>query len=250
MVAAYPILKKQKKDDAPSGKPHRPGDVTQGPLDPAFGQHRAFPISIDVTKVDLARSPKDVVEYLSQVRLEAEKDAPIDDDGIYYVRENKKRVQGDGVDSTANTEPQDTVDDTMSEYVDRRKVYSDYRSQLTELDAIDLPETAKEWKYFVFNNEPSFDLVAQIIEEAQQMKLMVYFTKWLNKSVDPTFAKWIFAMLDALDENLSPADLSVLRSLAKKADKQVNAGTDEPNTVLMNKIIAIAGNFYRQRDLL
>lgn len=226
-------------------------EAVKGPLDPMFGQHRAFPISIDTKDIDPNRKPQDVMEYLAQVRLEAQRSEIIDsgrykysDSGALYRLDDHKN------DSKILVVDKATSQKYMNKYYEARTKYCNYRNQLTELNAIDLPKTQREWKYFIFNNEPTYDFVAQIIEEKQVMKLIVYFTKWLNMDVNSNFESWIWMILEATDSDLDSSNQSVMRNLGKKAQKQLRNKLDERNTMIMMKILTIVGVFYRQKDLL
>ncbi|QPG77055.1 hypothetical protein FOA43_004453 [Brettanomyces nanus] len=216
-------------------------DAVKGPLDPVFGQHRAFPISINTETIDLDKSPSNVMEYLAQVRLEAEKDGIKEDDGFYYKPVDLKDVVN---------APENPLEGLLSAYKQKRTSYEQYRSHLTEINAISLPDTHKEWKYFIFNNKPTFDFVAQIVEENEDIKLVVYFTKWLNTDVDANFEEWLFMVLEALDQFQSASNISVLRGLCKKAKKQLANQLDARNSLIMNRILTIVGCFYGQRDLI
>ncbi|VEU19302.1 DEKNAAC100667 [Brettanomyces naardenensis] len=259
--APYPLLKKQKIDRKGHSVSSSDGAINQkidhtvkntisdpvkGPLDPVFGQHRAFPISIDTSSIDPHKVPENVSEYLAHVRLEAQDGALFDEageeEGFYYVP--PASIDKEATDNLLQG------DDFMSEYIERRDKYAEYRSQLTELNAIELPKTHKEWKYFIFNNEPTYAFVAQILEESEHIKLIVYFTKWLNTDLNEDFEKWLFLILEAIDKFLDASDLSVLRGLAKKAKKQTHNELDERNKRIMIQILSIVGKFYGQRDLL
>ena len=244
----------------------KPGsDIVKGPLDPIFGQHRAFPISIETANVNFSKNPSSAIEYLAQVRLEAAmatrmaigKEADYETNagkhGNTDIDMNIEKITTN--DNIVDSQLKilgicEVLDSFTEEYKVMRKKYAEYRSQLTELNAIELPETQKEWKYFIFNNEPKYDFVAQIIEEGQHMKLMVYFTKWLNTKMDRNFEKWLIMVLEALDQYLSPSDLSVVRGLGKKARKQLRNSLDDRNRKIMFEVLTVTGKFYGQRDLL
>ncbi|GMG40610.1 unnamed protein product [Ambrosiozyma monospora] len=224
---------------------------SQGPLDPFFGQRRAFPIAIDLNAVDRSKTPQDVNEYLALVRLEAQgfdsqfisqNDNSDDDGGIYWVPSNGN----DEDQSDSESEERKYLED----YRNNRERYNDFRSNLTELDAIDLPKTQKEWKQFIFENQPTDELIAQIIEENEVIKLIVYFTKWLNTKVNENFALWIFRIMESIDDVLDGSDLSVIRALGKKAKKQSGNNLDEINSTIMKRILFVIAGYYGQRDLI
>ncbi|GME91326.1 unnamed protein product [Ambrosiozyma monospora] len=224
---------------------------SQGPLDPLFGQRRAFPIAIDLNSVDQSKTPQDVNEYLALVRLEAQgfdsqfisqNDDSNDDGGIYWIPSN------DNGEGQNDCESEERI--FLEEYRNNRERYNDFRNNLTELDAIDLPKTQKEWKQFIFENQPTDELIAQIIEENEVIKLIVYFTKWLNTKVNENFASWIFRILESIDDVLDGSDLSVIRALGKKAKKQSGNDLDEINSTIMKRILFAIAGYYGQRDLI
>lgn len=240
----------------------------QGPLDPIFGQRSAFPVVIDVTGVDLNHKPRDVNEYLAQVRLEAcmdgrkpkhgdenreETEDASGDDYVYYKATN---------DAATDIEaelvvPKTFIDDYMPEFRRKRREYEDYRKNLHELDAIDLPQTAKQWKKFIWEVSCEKDYIAQIIEEQEHIKLLVYFCKWLSLNVNDNYREWLFGVLEAIEEVLVPSEMSVLRQLGKKALRQLltaelaSSGAEDAGDIeTYKKVLVIVGLFYKQRDLL
>ncbi|KAH3671957.1 hypothetical protein OGAPHI_000143 [Ogataea philodendri] len=226
------------------------GSYIQGPFDPIFGQRRAFPVILDLNSIDKNEPMNDVNTYLAMVRMEAQQferhgfDSAPREKTEADVEEPHIEPDQDGY--KANP----LLTDFLVEFKTKRKEYEEYRSTLTDIDAIELPQTQKEWKYVVFNNEPTFDIMAQLIEEDEIIKLAVYFTKWLNRDVNPSFENWIFHLLYAIDDVLNASDVSVLRALAKKALKQAEGQLDERNQLIMDKIVTIVGSFYGQKDLL
>ncbi|ESX01978.1 hypothetical protein KL918_005029 [Ogataea parapolymorpha] len=266
-----PNKRKQKEDD--SGEFDVQGDVgstineqirrakdlntenlIQGPLDPIFGQRRAFPIALDLESVDASKATTDVNSYLALVRLEAQQ---FERKGFRFEASVAKKRILNSNNQQAHSEA--TLDkgkhrrwpvDYLEEFKSIKKSYLNYRLNLTELDAIDLPQNQKEWKYLIFNNEPSFGITAQIVEENVNIKLIVYFTKWLNRDINVCFEQWIFHMLYATDTVMTSSNMSVMRALGKKALKQMAAALDKRNQAIMERIVLIIGVIYGQRDLL
>lgn len=152
------------------------------------------------------------------------------------------------------------VVDYIAEYKSERKKYEEFRMNLHELDAIDLPQTAKAWKKFIREVSCEPEYIAQIIEEEEHHKLLVYFGKWLTLKVEENYKEWLFAFLAAIEEVVTPAEISTLRQLAKKALRQleiwlVNEGNTNSNENVdhrdtYKKILAIVGIFYKQKDLI
>ncbi|ODV86467.1 hypothetical protein CANARDRAFT_6936 [[Candida] arabinofermentans NRRL YB-2248] len=232
--------------------------VTQGPLDPIFGQRRAFPITIDIDSVDLTKTPENVNEYLAMVRLEAQQyDDSLNNDDGSNIESDFEEKENDNPENNEQEiqEPKavltkEEIDLLLTKYQDQRSVYQNYRMGITELDAIDLPTTQKAWKFFIFNNEPSLDLVAQIFEEKEHIKLIIYFTKWLNIDVNIHFEQWLMQIMAGLEDLLDNSDISIVRSLGKKAKKQLTNELNSRNENIMKMILVITGRFYGQRDLL
>ncbi|KAG7719600.1 hypothetical protein KL949_001179 [Ogataea haglerorum] len=230
------------------------GKLVQGPLDPIFGQKRAFPIALDLETIDATKATIDVNSYLALVRLEAQQ---FERKGFHVEASEAENLSSDlnyqqapSEASSFEVEQRCWPMEYLEEFKSAKETYLNYRSNLTELDAVDLPRNQKEWKYLIFNNEPSFDTVAQIVEENVNIKLIVYFTKWLNRDVNVYFEQWIFHMLYATDTVMTSSDISVVRALGNKALKQIKGALDERNQVIMKRVVLIIGTLYGQRDLL
>lgn len=233
----------------------------QGPLDPIFGQRRAFPITIETSNVDLNKIPENVNEYLAQVRAEAGGirslkvndagyDTDINEDEDEYVF-----YKPPGLSENDNTFhdneliiPISNLEKFIEQYKKQRKEYEDFRNNLHELDALELPKTAKEWKKFIWEVSCEKEYVAQIIEEDEHIKLIVYLGKWLGITIDENYEQWIFSILAAIEEVLTSSEISVLRQLSKKARRQLEQTGDE--TGVHARILSIIGVFYKQRDLI
>ncbi|KAG7810319.1 hypothetical protein KL921_002814 [Ogataea angusta] len=230
------------------------GKFIQGPLDPIFGQKRAFPIALDLVSVDPSKATIDVNSYLALVRLEAQQferngfrcDAFVAKDNSLSPNKQQGRSEATADDVKHRSWPMEYLE----EFNILKENYCNYRLNLTELDAIDLPQNQREWKYLIFNNEPSLAIVAQIVEENFNIKLIVYFTKWLNRDVNVNFEQWIFHMLYATDTVMTSSSMSVMRALGKKALKQMEGALSERNQVIMERIVLIIGVVYGQKDLL
>lgn len=224
----------------------------QGPIDPFFGQRSAFPINIDVENVQLGKIPENVNEYLAQVKLEAyeisghDNYESSDDDYCYYKAPEREEIDN-------FIAPMEVLESYVVEYEAERKIYSEYRMKLEELDAIDLPQTAKDWKKFIWEVSCEKDYIAQIIEEEEHVKLLVYFTKWMSLKVDENFKEWVFGILAAIEDVLPSSEMSVLRQLGKKVLRQYlqSLKLNQPeNHPVYLKILSIVGLYYKQRDLI
>lgn len=261
---------------------HAAGHVA-GPVDPYFGQRRAFPVDISTLPVSESSEPADVAEYLAMVRVQAQQ---ADREALALAQSKlQPQLQPDThVGSTEDSPiggPIDSPHDQDSETAQWKSDFSGYyETQRAEYAAYvagrqesgpsaseenstagssgssgtaALPATFKEWKRFVFSTRPDDELLYRVESGRQLMTLLVYFAKWLNKSVAPCFAEWITAALIATPEVLTGGEVSVLRGLAKKAAKQL-AGTefqlDGRNRLVMRQIIFVVGIFFGQKDLL
>lgn len=245
----------------------------QGPLDPKFGQRPAFPVVIDVKNIDIDKIPSNVNEYLAQVRIEADKFSIIkkgnqndDDDYVYYKKptlidiENEKSIYVNQIQNKVQSKneyivPQDFIDKYLKEFIKKREEYNDYRMKLFELDAIELPVTAKQWKKFIWEVSCEKSYIAQIIEEGEHVKLIVYFSKWLGINLEDNYVEWLFAILESIEDVLKSSEISVLRQLGKKAQKQIIQISNKSDNTSNNletywKILVIIGVFYKQRDIL
>lgn len=246
----------------------------QGPVDPIFGQRSAFPVVINMKNVNLDKIPKDVNEYLAQVRLEAcmcnpfnyNKNNSNDDD--YYENNNKDydddyvffKINNGKDEKEIETDKKDLIiekefiDKYIEEYKSKRKEYNEYRMNLYELDVIELPKIAKDWKKFIWEVSCEREYIAQIIEEEEYIKLIAYFAKWLSLKIDDNYKEWVFAILESIEEILPQTAISVIRQLGKKALKQLlqiqNGGVECENVDTYKKILTIIGIFYKQKDLL
>jgi survival of motor neuron protein-interacting protein 1 len=247
-------------DDYQEDKPHHTLTSTnqgyvQGPIDPVFGQRKAFPIVIDIKNIDLNKIPENVNEYLAQVRAEASGSQDMNNnigsdfedlECIYY---NHPRIEP--INKETNDQyiiPLSVLERYLDEYKNKREEYEEFRSNLHELDAIELPKTAKEWKKFIWEVSCEKEYIAQIIEEAEQVKLLVYLGKWLGLKVDDNYELWMFNVLAAIEEVVSSSEISVLRQMGKKARRQLEQ-TDYEDGVHA-RVLAIIGLFFKQRDLL
>ncbi|CDK25545.1 unnamed protein product [Kuraishia capsulata CBS 1993] len=218
-----------------------------GPLDPIFGQHRAFPINIDISDLDESRPPADVNSYLARVRMEAEKM-----DVVAFVPRE---------DSPANViaDPQEerlteAQEEALRWHVEFMEGFVQRRSQFEEMVrtnetlVFDFPKTMKTWRTFMFNNDPS-DEYALALDTVTILKLINYSTKWLSKSINAHFANWVILLLVIVPDVLEANDISTLRTFAKKALRQRADELNEHEEV-MRSIISAVGDFFGQRDLL
>lgn len=262
LLTPLPGSKRAKTGQQPDEK--NPYDTSsgyvQGPLDPVFGQRSAFPVVIDVAGVELGKEPADVNEYLAQVRLEACSTPAADavarpvcsdstdpDDRVFYRASEHPPTEQLVV-------PTPLLHEYLADFNRRRHEYNAYRMRLHELDAIDLPQSAREWKRLVWDVRCERAHVAQLIEEDEHVKLLVYFAKWLSLNVNDNFRTWLFGVLDAIEDVLLPAELSVVRQLGKKALRQLHVARTLPDHAadvdVFSRLLVIVGLFYKQRDLL
>lgn len=217
-----------------------------GPIDSVFGQRRAFPVSIDTANVDMDKIPESAEEYLSQVRREASEGVHQDEDeeeDFVYIKRGEspaQEQQGTGDDDYK------TMERYLQDYIESRRIYDSYRQQLHEIDGIELPQTAREWKKFIWEVSCQREYIAQIVEEGLHMKLLVYFTKWMWLKMDSNFTEWLLGILSAVDNPLSSSDLSVVRQLGKKAARQLAHGSEE---AIHLRVVAIVSLFFKQKDI-
>lgn len=225
------------------------GSHVMGPLDPKFGQRRAFPIVIPTSPIDLNTIPTNVEQYLAQVRAQSEAC------GVSYGTddENDESDESD-YDSLVYIAPfrhdqSDHIEqhsDILQEFQGKKERYEVFRSTLTDLDAIEFPSTQKQWKKFIWDTSCEPEYIAQIIEEEKDKLLLIYFTKWLSMAPDTNLIAWIWAILTAIGP-LESSGLALIRSLGKKAVKQLSMAPDEINLFKLCVIISLK---FGQRDLL
>ncbi|GME93923.1 unnamed protein product [[Candida] boidinii] len=268
------------------GDEYSAGGHVAGPVDPYFGQRRAFPVDLSKMAVSESSEPADVAQYLAMVRVQAQR-ADRESLGRFLQLAGEPRVQPqpqsqsqthpqqpdahvvsldgptDGPDDNTRSETEQWKSDFLGYYKAQREEYAAYVAGREEswppssspAAAVALPATFKQWKQFVFATRPDDELLYRVESGRQLMTLLVYFAKWLNKSVAPCFAEWITAALIATPEVLTGGEVSVLRGLAKKAAKQLALGgpefqLDGASKLVMHQIIFVVGVFFGQRDLL
>ena len=219
-----------------------------GPLDNKFGQRRAFPININIEDVKLNVIPSTVEEYLAQVRLEALNDDMGNGISNDYDDGDMDKVYYKPRKSQMNDIPEE-ISKYIREFQLKRNEYREFRMQLEELDAIELPNTAKEWKTFIWEISCEREYVAQIVEENLHIKLLVYCTKWLGVNLEENLYVWTIALLASLEDVIGSSECSVLRQLGKKALKQIPLSNEE-NVHYFENIVSIIGVLYGQKDLL
>lgn len=270
LLTTLPELKKRKVGESNDEEERASNEFSNkgynhGPIDRKFGQRRAFPINIEIKNIDMNKVPENVDEYLAQVRYEAtgfkkestdgnhhdESDDGSSDDFVYFRKsesehEKEKEEDDDRADNSLIIS-QDKIEEYLNEYKKSRNEYSEYRMSITELDAIELPKTAKEWKKFIWEISCEREYVAQIIEEEEEIKLIVYFTKWMGTNLEENYIEWVMGILSAIEEFHDSKELSVIRQLGKRALRQLLAN---PDSVFFQKIVVIVGDFFKQRDLL
>lgn len=253
---------KRQKRMVPAGETAVSNDVCQeqlnpnGLMDKQTGQRRAFPVDLPAD-VDLASVPATVEEYLAQVRKQAKmlsrngrrnnenhEDSDDDDDDInddddddfvFYRPANNLQLQ---LTSLPNESP------TVCQFRTQRQSYKEYRDQLEELDAIDLPDTQKKWKQFIWDTSCEREYIAQINAEGFTHLLLIYFTKWLSQTPDDNLMAWIRALLASFEPSTAE-DMALVRSLAKKAQRQYQ----QLHNVLLKELLLVLSVFFGQSDI-
>lgn len=224
------------------------GEHTAGPIDPFFGQRRAFPISIAEEDVDTEKVPSCVEEYLAQVRALSRRcgvdygEESGEDDELVYIAP----ARNDDKNSEADEDPNSFLADTVTRFCNLRNNYKTYRSTLTSLDAIDLPTTAKEWKKFIWETSCEDAYIAQIVEEGHGPLLLVYFTRWLSMTPDTNLLAWTWGILASFGP-LDSSELALVRALGLKAAKQLRSA---PQNAELRELCSVIAVEFRQRDLL
>lgn len=237
----------KKQDRVPPGyflakrQAHESQIIITPPIDPQFGQRKAFPITLPTTGVDLDIAPTSVEQYLAQVRAQSMEcgvryGSEDEDDDLVYI-------------APPISTPNDTegeFDVICEEFQEKKRIYGAFRSSLVELDAIELPSTQKQWKKFIWETSCELEYIAQIIEEERTGLLLVYFTKWMSMNPDANLIAWVWAILAAF-EPLGSSQLALVRSLGQKASKQL---TMTPGQKDLTAICVIISLKFGQRDLL
>ncbi|AOA62812.1 Hypothetical protein PP7435_CHR2-1263 [Komagataella phaffii CBS 7435] len=245
-------LKKQKAEQPESSIEH-----THGPVDLQFGQRKAFPVDLDIDPSRLPQNegslPQDVMTYLAMVRMEAEGNARynIDEDENFYLHETVKTKENIALDPVDNEhQVHITWHHDYTEYFKARQEKLSILGKEIEGDEKFIePSSAQLWKKYVFETTPDDRLIVAIPFDVK-FKMIIYFTRWLNKTLNANLIKWIEITLESLPELLEGTEISLLRNLAKKAIKLRGNDLDSTSLSVMDEIISIVGDVYHQRDLL
>lgn len=224
------------------------GSHVHGPLDPSFGQHRAFPVEIPNISSYQPHIPEDVETYLAMVRFQAGGNADDDEFVFYELTSNAEKLH---------------YPEWHTQFIEFfQESRQEYRNFLTATDCIteiEQPQSIQSWKNFIFKNDPTFEFLAQL-DHVTVIKLLVYLTRWLTKKINPKFSRWCLLLFVVLDDTLDSTDVSNLRTMAQKAvkiRKELNemheAGTfhcDDVTGMCLDSLVSVIGDFYGQRDLL
>ncbi|CCE81668.1 Piso0_002331 [Millerozyma farinosa CBS 7064] len=239
---------------------------TQGPLDDTFGQHPVFPLSSSLRQETSVS--REVMEYISEVRLEARNDAP-----VHFVskdestpnedisrHEDMRLTQTVEQNSREATEWQESVSNQflglkehIASYITERK-QSLEQARKEAQSSYQVCSTSAEWRKLILNEPPpSIDFFYFCIVHSDVIKLVIYSTKWLSSNVTSNLSKWIFVLLLRLDSTLDHNDCAVVRDLAKKALKIKEKGSaqlNETTTFTLDFIIYIVATYFGQKDLI
>ncbi|CCE82599.1 Piso0_002331 [Millerozyma farinosa CBS 7064] len=239
---------------------------TQGPLDDAFGQHPVFPLN-SWSRQEASVS-REVMEYISGVRLEAKNDAP-----VHFVTKDESTPSEDvsrhedlgathalHQSSKEATEWQKTALDRflslkedIGSYITERK-QSIVQAKKEAQSSYKVCSTSAEWRKLILNEPPPpIDFFYFCIVHSDVIKLVIYSTKWLSSNVTSNLSKWIFDLLLRLDSTLDHNDCAVVRDLAKKALKikeKSSAQLNETTTFTLDFIIYIVATYFGQKDLI
>lgn len=243
-----------------------------GPLDEVTGQHQALPVALTITRVeqiDWDEAYTNVDAYLGMVRVEAEASVAV----AKQERVEKKRMveQERGVEQERVVE-QDTVveqervaspsvDDPfpvahsawhaefIAEFQNAKHAWGATSPSTTTPTAPLTATTASEWRKCLFTDPPEMAAVMQM-DHLTALRLIVYISKWLNRSTNAPLCRWSLALLLRIPETLEAGDISSLRQLGVKAVKLRGKETSIEARLAHACIISVVGEVFRQRDLL
>lgn len=213
-----------------------------------YGQTPALPLDNVVDEeYEVDETSGQVQAYLKAVRNDAQNDAP-----VYFKKSEDaiKPIEPSSIDPTH-------IDEGLlawNKSVINELLTLKSNRHIKGSDAVDLPQTANEWRKFILENDlPSLDFFYSLLDHSTAFKLVVYCTKWLNISTSEHLSKWIWYLFVRIDNTLDPNEISVLRDLGKKACKLLLKVTDETNEITqftISMIITVVANYYGQKDLL
>jgi hypothetical protein len=134
-----------------------------------------------------------------------------------------------------------------------------WRSHLTmDYGLEEIPSIIDEtgWRNFLYSEHdpkmPSPSIIGQLTHPAK-LRLILYLSRWSQAGLTKEHFLWLQSLIANIELGLCSTDLSILRSLAKKAIEQRAALTDPIDWDLLprlNAIIVIVGRVYQQSDLL
>lgn len=239
---------------------------TQGPLDDAFGQHPVFPLNSSLRQE--ASVLREVMEYISGVRLEARNDAPVhfvskdDSTPNENVSKHEDIMLTQALDQSSR-EASEWQKAVLNQFLDLKEdiaLYITERKQQLEQatkeakSLYQVCSTSAEWRKLILNEPPPLiDFFYFCIVHSDVIKLVIYLTKWLSSNVTNNLSKWIFILLLRLDSTLDHNDCAVVRDLAKKALKIKGKGSaqfNETTTFTLDFIIYIVAIYFGQKDLI
>ncbi|KAF5208585.1 putative pre-mRNA-splicing factor [Clavispora lusitaniae] len=139
-------------------------------------------------------------------------------------------------------------------------------------DLMQVPQSANAWRTLVFSSPPPKDFFARL-EHPTVIKLVVYFTRWLSPSMPASASEWLWQVFVRLDCGLVHTELAIVRDLGLKARKlrlkhQEQKGSDKEGeskittedcsdvrenpgpSETIDRVLAVVGSYYGQRDLL
>lgn len=139
-------------------------------------------------------------------------------------------------------------------------------------DLMQVPQSANAWRTLVFSSPPPKDFFARL-EHPTVIKLVVYFTRWLLPSMPSSASEWLWQVFVRLDCGLVHTELAIVRDLGLKAKKlrlkhQEQKGSDQEGeskvttedcldvrenpgpSETIDRVLAVVGSYYGQRDLL
>lgn len=239
---------------------------TQGPLDDAFGQHPVFPLSHSLRQE--ASVLREVMEYISGVRLEARNDASIHFASKIERKPNENFPKHEDMRLTqtlekSTREPTEWQKSVMNQFLNLKEdiaLYITERNQLLEQakkearSLYQVCSTSAEWRKLILNEPPPLiDFFYFCIVHSDVIKLVIYLTKWLSSNVASNLSKWIFVLLLRLDSTLDHNDCAVVRELAKKALKIKEKGSaqlNETTLFTLDFIVYIVATYFGQKDLI
>lgn len=114
-----------------------------------------------------------------------------------------------------------------------------------------LPTNHPEWTLFLQSQSPSRASFVRGIAQAQRLKLLQWYPKWLVANTTDTQLSWLFALLVSIDPLLTSDDMAILRDLCRRCIKLRSASdTSQGVRAMCDMVIVIVADFYQQHDLM